>query len=376
MLKQMMIGQPGSGRGPVTNVDGIIELVRAGASKFDSAIAYVTDSGVDALIEAIGTGRVELEWTQLAKRFLVSIDWYRSDPTALQRLASLPNCSVRVHDGERVVNRSGCVPFVPWHPKWFSVQGNATRGILVGSGNLSRNGIKYGHEAGCLQIIKNPSSRAEKSADAAIHDGQRWFDKMWKQATPLDDIAVKYHNLYAALPKVRLPRNDDISAESERVGKSRALDMDKLAALTSGTNLWIESGRLTQNRGPGREGNQLMMSAFTRVYFGFRAAEVPQNTAIGSVTIENSTDRRTTSSAPIRFSDNSMDVITLPVPESPWPSSYGDQVLHFEKISRGKELHFVLTVHAEPNASTWLKKWENQDTSYTMTSGRRWGVFG
>ena len=128
--------------------------------------------------------------------------------------------------------------------------------------------------------------------DAAIREGQQSFDKIWKQATPLAAIIANYQSTYAALPKVHLPRNDDIAAESPRIGKSRALDVEKLSALVSGTNLWIESGRITQNRGPGRAGNQLMMSAFTRVYFGFRAVEVPQNTAIGSVTIEHPTDVR------------------------------------------------------------------------------------
>ena len=126
MLTQKMIGQPGSVRVPVTNVDGIMELVRAGASMFDSAVAYVTDSGVDALLAAVASAAAESEWKKLTKRFLVSIDWCRSDPTALERLASLPNSSVCVHDGRRVVDRSGCVPFVPLlASKVVLVRGNA-----------------------------------------------------------------------------------------------------------------------------------------------------------------------------------------------------------------------------------------------------------
>jgi hypothetical protein len=376
MIEQRMIGQPGRSGAPVSNIDAIIELVRVGAGAFDAAVAYVTDTGVDTLLSNVSSSGADAQWTGASKRFLVSIDWYRSDPTALERLAALP-AEVRVHDGTRVVDRPGCVPFVPWHPKWFSVHGASVRGHLVGSGNLSRNGLVSGHEAGTLQIVRKPSNKTEKVVDSAIQAGEAWFQHSWSAATPLSTIIDKYRRGFAARPKTEVARNDDVADVSGRVGTRHGMSADQLAALTSATNFWIESkGGISRNRGPSRPGNQLNMSALMRVFFGGSADEVPRNSALVTVTIEHPRNETTSTAAPIRFSDNSMDVITLPVPESPWPTSYDDRVLLFTKATRGDALRYVLTVRSDAGARVWRSSSKNQGTSFSMRSGRRWGVFG
>ena len=376
MIEQRMIGQPGTSGAPVRNVDAIVDLVRAGALEFDAAVAYVTDSGVDALLSTIASSGVASEWAGVTKRFLVSIDWYRSDPTALERLAAMPS-EVRVHDGSRVVDRPGCVPFVPWHPKWFSMRGSSARGHLIGSGNLSRNGLVSGHEAGTLQIVRKPSNKTENAVDSAIRDGEAWFDTAWTAATPLSSILGRYRRGFAALPKTELARNDDVADVSGRVGARRGLTAEQLAALTSATNFWIEGkGGISLNRGPSRPGNQLNMSALMRVFFGGSAEHVARNSLIVTVTIEHPQDQTTSTSAPIRFSHNSMDVISLPVPASPWSTSYNDRVLLFTKAARGDALHFVLTARSDAGARAWRNSSKKQGTSFAMSSGRRWGVFG
>ena len=376
MLEQRMIGQPGTTGAPVTNIDAIVDLVRLGATAFDAAVAYVTNSGVDALVSNISSSGADAEWTGVTKRFLVSIDWYRSDPTALERLAALP-AEVRVHDGMRVVDRQGCVPFVPWHPKWFSVHGSSVRGHLVGSGNLSRNGLVFGHEAGTLQMVRKPANNTEKVVDAAIQVGEAWFENAWTAATPLSTIIDKYRRGFAALPKTEVARNDDVAGASGRVGTRRGLTPEQLTALTSGNNFWIEgSGGISLNRGPSRPGNQLNMSAMMRVFFGGSADDVPRNSALVTVTIEHPRHPATLTAAPIRFSHNSMDVISLPVPESPWPTSYDGRVLLFTKVARGEALHYVLTVHPAVGARAWRNASTKQGTTFSMQSGRRWGVFG
>lgn len=60
-----------------------------------------------------------------------------------------------------------------------------------------------------------------------------------------------------------------------------------------------------------------MMSALMRLFFGASAEEVPRNTALGTVAIEHPNDPSLVAPPPIRFSDNSMDVISLLVPEAP-----------------------------------------------------------
>ena len=375
MLHQRLIGQPGITGKPVKNVDAIIELINSGASTFDSAVAYVTDSGVDALLRTIWSYGADPAWSTLKKRFLVGVDWYRTDPTALERLSALP-ATIRVHDGSRVIARKGCVPFTPWHPKWFSTQGPTGRGQLIGSGNLSRNGLMSGHEAGLLQIVADPANEAERLVEDTIRSGHEWFERMWQGATPLSTVIDQYRRGFEALPKGHVGRNDDVADGSGRVGTRNRLSADQLASLASATNFWIEGGTLTRNRGPARSGNQLMMSALMRVFFGSPAIEVPRNTAVGSATIEHPQNKSVIVNSPIRFSDNSMDVITLPVPELPWPTSYDDSVLLFTKVSRGDRLHYALTVRPTNRAGRWRSASSTKGTRYSMRSGRRWGVFG
>ena len=257
------------------------------------------------------------------------------------------------------------------------MRGPKVRGQLIGSGNLSRNGLLTGHEAGLLQILANPANKTERAVDAAIQSGTDWFEHMWNVATPLPSVIDRYRRGFAALPKENVGRNDDVVDESGRVGTRYGLSAEQLAALTSGSNFWIEGGTLSRNRGPSRPGNQLMMSALMRVFFGAPAIEVPKNTARGSAMIEHPQQVTTVVSSPIRFSHNSMDVISLPVPEAPWPTSYDDRVLMFTKVSRGGGLHYVLSVKSVSAARTWRSASEAQGTSFTMRrGGRRWGVFG
>lgn len=375
MLIQTTVGQPGTAGAPARNVDALVQLMLAKTTHFDAAIAYVTDGGVDALLDAVMSKSAEQQWLALRKRFLVSCDWFRSDPTALERLASLP-AAVRVFDGRRVVPRPGCVPYVPWHPKWFAARGATSRGILCGSGNLSRNGLLSGHEAGVLQIVNRPTSKAERDVEHSIRDGETWFERHWRRATPLPEVLDSYRRAFKARPAPPAGRNDDDSDASGRVGRRHGLTVDQLAALAAASNFWIEGGTLSRNRGPNRPGNQLMMSALMRVFFGAPATEVDENTAVARPTIEHPRIAGLIAEAPIRFSDNSMDVISLPVPETPWPSTYDDKTLLFTKVSRGSALHYSLTVRAASGAKPWRDASSARRTSYAMRSGRQWGVFG
>lgn len=377
MLVQRLIAQPRTANAATTNVDAIVELLAsAGAARFSAAVAYVTDGGVDALLDKVSAPSAGAGWHQLEKRFLVGIDWCRSDPTALNRLASLASAEVRVHDGERVAVRSGCVPYLPWHPKWFAVQGSTIHGTLCGSGNLSRNGMLRGHEAGVLQIVRSPRTAAERAIQASLEDGENWFGQHWTSATPLQRILVPYEREFARRPHDSPGRNDDGSDESGRVGTSRALKPEQLAQLAGARYFWIEAGTLSRNRGAGRPGNQLMMSALMRVFFGAEARAVPKNTHVAYPVIEDSTDPSNAIRTTLRFSHNSMDVLGLPVPISPWPAQYDDRTLLFTKVARGTALHYSLTVRDAGGARQWRRTSSTQATEYRMSSGRRWGVFG
>src|SRR5688500_10192923 len=99
-----------SGRRGQTYV-GLIEraLTNGPYTHICGAVAYATVGGVK-LLEEIFTEDPRARWEQMNKRWLVGIDWCRSDPPALDRLGALAHSEVKVPDGEAVVTAAGCTP--------------------------------------------------------------------------------------------------------------------------------------------------------------------------------------------------------------------------------------------------------------------------
>jgi hypothetical protein len=126
---------------------------------FVAAVAYASFSGVRVLEKRIVT-HIGSSWCQINKRWLVGIDWCRSDPSALTRLASMPRSNVRVPNGRAVVKTTRCTPREPFHPKLFIFVGPKASAIICGSGNLSANGLTGGCECGSIFRFKSRLHRA------------------------------------------------------------------------------------------------------------------------------------------------------------------------------------------------------------------------
>src|SRR5207245_1904921 len=106
------------------------------------------------------------------KRWLVGIDWCRSDPSALTRLSALPNSDVRIPDGHILIRRVGCTPDRPYHLKLFMLRGRLSGAIICGSGNLSANGLTGGCECGSVFLVR---FRNKSSIHPQLAELQRWF---------------------------------------------------------------------------------------------------------------------------------------------------------------------------------------------------------
>jgi HKD family nuclease len=158
---------------------------RAGAVKGISiAVAYATFGGVQILQPFFVAHRAA------AKRCLVGIDWYRSDPAALDALALLPNSQVRIYDGERVLARRG-QPTKTYHPKAYVVEATKMCGVILGSGNLSTSGLTTGIEVGEATWAKRPDGDPTLLW-TMFGQTLAWFDRMWKVAPPYARIAEPY----------------------------------------------------------------------------------------------------------------------------------------------------------------------------------------
>lgn len=321
------------------------------------ALAYATHSGVAELNDALQDVKA---WRNASKQWLVGIDHCRSDPVALAHLDSAPRSSLRIFDGAHVCRTPGCVPCSSYHPKLYLLRGGAHPATIVGSGNLSRTGLRYGVEA----------AAAIAGKDVKAEGITKWFRATWRTATPFDEIAEQYAKQHASLDNRRHPAPTEDDATPQSALKGGQLGPADLRRLRVCSHLWVEAGQLTRNRGPSQPGNQLMMKRNSRVFFGFSAADLPQNSAVGSIAIRYGSDTR--SDCPLRFSDNSMDVLTLPVPGDGGPDAYDHKTLHFKRVDVRT---FVLTIGGSKATGRWQRRSVTVGGAHRMKSGRRWGVY-
>jgi len=345
-------------------------LERGEYSTLSAAVAYARDGGVDALNAAFAT-HDRTRWLAMTKRWLVAIDWCRSDPSALGALDGtderFPKSKLRIHDGAAVVQRRGCVPRRPFHPKVFMLTGNTSIAVISGSGNLSRSGLTSGHEFGSVVVTDRVSPKALEPLRAL-----RWFDSMFQAGTPWKRITKAYeakYDQYSTQPV--FPDEDAAPSFGEPVRpRRRAIPDDLLPRVSRARHLWIQFVP-NENRGKDIPGNQLMMSPRTRVYFGARADDVPRDTSFEPVTVTYGGHARRECS--LRYSNNSMDVLTLPVPGVDGPPTYDNQFLLFTRIAPSQ---FSMKIGTAAEAKRWKNRSQDRDLFFEMQTSRRpWGVY-
>ena len=371
MHKQVFVTQPQDG----IRYSSLFESACAmgGFDDMAAAVAYATTKGVESLLGLLGTCQ-EAVITDARKRWLVGIDWCRSEPAALDLLCGLPRSEVRIPFGRVTVERRGCVPRVTYHPKSYLLNGPTIRAVIMGSGNLSASGLERGHEWGSLSLVADPRRKADKPLEEGLDAVQAWFDRLWRKATRYGAIRDDYIREWNSVDHLRnpAPTDEDVAdtKRTERNGRGRTIKPDLLRKMRVTDHLWIQAGRLHKNRGPLKPGNQLMLSPMTRVFFGFPAKDVATDTHIGNVKIRYG--RTVRENCSLRYSNNSMDVLGLPIPGEEGPPEYDNKVLLFTREPDGL---FVLKVGSPADVRSWPKRSDRIDGSAEMTSGRQWGVF-
>ena len=324
-----------------------------------AAVAYATHSGV-AELDAVLQGLPG--WKTIRKQWLVGIDYCRSDPVALMHLKKgLQKSEVRIFDGQFVSGRTGCVPRYSYHPKAWLLIGPRQSAVVVGSGNLSRTGLLLGIEAAAA--VSGPNAGAIKAM-------RSWFSSQWCEATSFADIKDQYRKQHGSIENLRHPPTSEDDAFPESVGRRGQFRPDELRKLRVCRHLWIEAGKVTRNRGPKLPGNQLMMKRNSRVFFGFTATDLERNSVIGDVAIRF--DEHLRPNCSLRFGDNSMDVLTLPVPGQKGPEAYDRRTLHFERIGLRE---FKLTIGRPADVEKWKQRSASIEGEFSMKRGRRWGVY-
>ena len=324
-----------------------------------AAVAYATLGGVAELEKSLKEFK---EWGHVRKKWLVGIDYCRTDPLALKHLTKLSRSEVRVFDGSFVSTRKSCVPRVSFHPKMYIFKRKDDCSVVVGSGNLSQTGLCAGVEAGIRASALKPTNTKELA---------RWFNREWSQSSLLCDIIDAYSLKYEDRDNKThpLPNEDDVVPDSAT--KRGIINPDQLIKLRVCQNLWIDAGNLHDNLGQGRPGNQLMMSRNTRVFFGFLAHDIPRDSLLGHVEIDYQHGSKTRCS--LRFSNNSMDVLTLPTAEECGWETFDQKTLWFTRVGVGK---FQIAIGNKQQKNKWRKESKAIECYFKMRkSDREWGVF-
>lgn len=355
-------------------LDGIASL--AGLpyySQIRAAVAYATLNGCRVLVRRVaGSPR----WTRSRKRWLISIDFGRTEPAALDFLAALPRAEVRIPFGAQVVARRGFSPITPFHPKAYAVDdigdgGNRVFGVFLGSGNLTGSGLLTGSESGALSYWVDPT-RAQKKGMASAYDHMSWFEAVWERADPLRDILLPYKKRWKK-SKPPIKEEDPEIVDLYVGGTGRVVSGTTAIGLASARALWVEVGELYKNRGPGQAGNQVDLPRGSRVFFGFPPSAVPRNTIFGHVYLVNAGFDPVRCS--VRFGNNQMDKVNLPVPGTEGPPSYDNCILLFERVGLADDRTpiFGVGVGDEAQLAEW-KRSSTSDMEMRMQSGRRYGL--
>jgi HKD family nuclease len=361
-------------------IGGVLDAITAAAecpyNVADIAVAYATRQGVKVLTNRLSSPK----WDVAQKRFLISIDFGITEPAALAALAALSNAHVRIPNGLAVLNTSGLwPPKTTFHTKVyiFHVMGAPVPlGLTIGSANISVSALATGAEAVAFQAWEGKLSSTDQQLMDDVRPLLEWFDDAWEAADPLDLVLSSYRSLFKGRKRPQSTRDDRTPAATTYIAPPAATEVTGSLAvqLLSAQALWVKTDVLYHNRGPGKPGNQLDTPRGTRVFFGFPATQVGKNTILGyidaQVTGFNAVRRS------VRYADNSMDKVNLPIPERDGPASYDNAYLIFDRTGLAPSgvplFQLVVTDLAGLNAR---RNAARNSIDLNMASGRPYGLF-
>ncbi len=331
--------------------------------------AYATAKGVELLAETLA--RSVPDWDSVRKRWIVAIDFGHTDPDAIRILRRLRNSQVRIPFAQEVLSRR-LRPVFAVHGKTLILHRNrridrAAGGIVVSSANMTFSGLCFGfeHAAGF-----NWQTRHDLSASGCLERVNQAYARIESTFTDAFTPTESFIRRYAEVRPMRIRRTEDDSDQVQKVVTPRSdLALYENAVLATAKNLWADVDYVVPNRGRGRPGNQIDLPRGSRVFFGFDAKRVPKNTVLGAVALRHSGGQST---CHMRFGDNSMDKLNLPVPEDLGLPAYEHNSLLFTREANGT---YSMVVQRSSRRAGWRAKSIEQGTLLQMRGGRQYGVF-
>ncbi len=346
-------------------------LIRcASAAQFDQmlgAVAYASIAGCKLLNESLRSASPR--WTDVTKRWLVSIDFALTEPAALEFLAKLPNSEVRIPNA-LADTFPNIRPRRRFHDKLYTFEMSRAPdavALFTGSANLTLGGLQLNDEQAVGMVWTPPLGISEQTMFDRFIAKKQLIEELFSQSLRLTSgLLAEYRGAWA---KNGENAETDGSVVSRVLVPDPVIAIDQASALAAANSFWVDVRYVTPNRGHGLSGNQIDLPRGARVFFGFTAERVPRNTVLGAVQISYQ-DQVTP--CHMRFGNNQMDKLNLPIPGAGGPATYMDQTLIF---SREPNDVFELQVRPLAESDTWKARSSERDTLYEMQGGRQFGVF-
>lgn len=349
-------------------LQSIVETANAAPfNKITVAVAYASQAGCKDLVAALS--RSMEQWEDIQKTWLVSLDNGITSPEALRFLDSIPNSAVYIPNARKVLS-SELRPQFLFHNKYYVFEDNnniCPLGVLSTSANLTIHGLHLNSEQALSIVFTNPLSKNEVELLNNLNNQRQDLSDPFSSSNLLtDEILQEYSSKRE--PEM-VPRDHESELSDILREDSPVIERDAAITLSTAPAFWVEVGYVVENLGKGRPGNQIDLKRGCRVFFGFPAKDVPRNTVLGSVSIKYNDELSICS---MRFGNNQMDKLNLPIPGSAGPPSYKDSTLLFERESDGS---FKLTVGTPEQIRFWKTLSDEQGSKYQLRSGREFGAF-
>lgn len=342
----------------------------------DVAVAYATTAGVRLMINRMESGT----WQDATKRFLISIDFGTTQPRALDELAAIPNAEVRIPNALAVLRSQKLLPPSTFHPKVFVFRGKSwgePSAAVIGSANLTRSALATGSEAVVGQAWTGNLTRSERRHLGTLKNTLVWFDDAWRLSTPWEEVADAYRAAYRARPRPRKPPEERTPASRIYSRPTAAPDVSPAlnVQLANARSLWFHTGALYKNLGPRKAGNQLDTPRGTRVFFGFEPDGVSRNHRFGEVDIRVNRPGCDFVARSVRFGNNDMDKINLPIAEQNGLDTYDHSYVVFTRVAPSGQgrARFELDV-TDGHGVVSRKRAAVNSVELSMASGRQYGL--
>ena len=230
----------------------IIAAIPPNANRIRLAVAYIRNSGVIDLENAVNRIAGDGAWNNINKDIITCFDYGITQPQAIRKLINTPMTQVFIQNPE-AINSPGFRPRHSFHPKVYEFRGDNTTNVVIGSANFTKAGWGANFEAIVCEMNASQTRCAE-------------IDQFWN-AMLVDSIPAT-HNLINDYRDALARR---MAPVTRNIRFSRMVDRGMFLPQNY-NNFWVDAGPMRS----GESRNIVELSRNTGKFFGVNYAALGQ----------------------------------------------------------------------------------------------------